>query len=155
MITLKVNGEDREVDVEPDAPLLWVIRDALKLTGTKYGCGIAQCGACTVHLDGQPIRSCVTPVSAVGTAEVRTIESLSGAAGTHPVQKAWLELDVVQCGYCQSGQIMAATALLETTPDPTDADIDAAMNGNLCRCGTYPRIRAAVKRAAEIKRSAS
>ena len=108
-----------------------------------------------VHLDGQPIRSCVTPVSAVGTAEVRTIESLSGAAGTHPAQKAWLELDVVQCGYCQSGQIMAATALLETTPDPTDADIDAAMNGNLCRCGTYPRIRAAVKRAAEIKRSAS
>ncbi len=155
MITLKVNGEDREVDVEPEVPLLWVIRDALKLTGTKYGCGIAQCGACTVHLDGQPIRSCVTPVSAVGTAEVRTIESLSGAAGTHPVQKAWLELDVVQCGYCQSGQIMAATALLETTPDPTDADIDAAMNGNLCRCGTYPRIRAAVKRAAEIKRSAS
>lgn len=155
MITLKVNGEDREVDVEPEVPLLWVIRDALKLTGTKYGCGIAQCGACTVHLDGQPIRSCVTPVSAVGTAEVRTIESLSGAAGTHPVQKAWLELDVVQCGYCQSGQIMAATALLETTPDPTDADIDAAMNGNLCRCGTYPRIRAAVKRAAEIKRSGS
>jgi isoquinoline 1-oxidoreductase alpha subunit len=155
VITLKVNGEDREVDVEPEVPLLWVIRDALKLTGTKYGCGIAQCGACTVHLDGQPIRSCVTPVSAVGTAEVRTIESLSGAAGTHPVQKAWLELDVVQCGYCQSGQIMAATALLETTPDPTDADIDAAMNGNLCRCGTYPRIRAAVKRAAEIKRSAS
>jgi isoquinoline 1-oxidoreductase alpha subunit len=155
VITLKVNGEDREVDVEPEVLLLWVIRDALKLTGTKYGCGIAQCGACTVHLDGQPIRSCVTPVSAVGTAEVRTIESLSGAAGTHPVQKAWLELDVVQCGYCQSGQIMAATALLETTPDPTDADIDAAMNGNLCRCGTYPRIRAAVKRAAEIKRSAS
>jgi len=155
VITLKVNGEDREVDVEPEVPLLWVIRDALKLTGTKYGCGIAQCGACTVHLDGQPIRSCVTPVSAVGTAEVRTIESLSGAAGTHPVQKAWLELDVVQCGYCQSGQIMAATALLETTPDPTDADIDAAMNGNLCRCGTYPRIRAAVKRAAEIKRSGS
>ncbi len=155
MITLKVNGEDREVDVEPEAPLLWVIRDALKLTGTKYGCGIAQCGACTVHLDGQPVRSCVTPVSAVGTAEVRTIESLSGDAGTHPVQRAWLELDVVQCGYCQSGQIMAATALLETKPDPTDDDIDAAMNGNLCRCGTYPRIRAAVKRAAEIKRSAS
>jgi isoquinoline 1-oxidoreductase alpha subunit len=154
VITLKVNGEDREVDVEPEVPLLWVIRDTLKLTGTKYGCGIAQCGACTVHLDGQPVRSCVTPVSAVGTAEVRTIESLSGDAGAHPVQKAWLELDVVQCGYCQSGQIMAATALLETTPDPTDDDIDAAMNGNLCRCGTYPRIRAAVKRAAEIKRSA-
>lgn len=155
MISLKVNGVDRSVDVEPDAPLLWVIRDVLELTGTKYGCGIAQCGACTVHLDGQPIRSCVTPVSAVGTAEIRTIESLSGDAGTHAVQKAWLELDVVQCGYCQSGQIMAAAALIETEPNPTDADIDAAMNGNLCRCGTYPRIRAAVKRAAEIKRGSS
>ncbi|MEY2721924.1 MAG: hypothetical protein RL597_1369 [Pseudomonadota bacterium] len=140
MISLKVNGVVREVDVEPDAPLLWVIRDVLKLTGTKYGCGIAQCGACTVHLDGQPIRSCVTPVSAVGIAEIRTIESLSGDAATHPVQRAWL------------GQIMAAAALLETAPNPTDEDIDAAMNGNLCRCGTYPRIRAAVKRAAEIKR---
>ncbi|MBM4214679.1 MAG: (2Fe-2S)-binding protein [Gammaproteobacteria bacterium] len=153
MISLKVNGVVRETDVEPDAPLLWVIRDVLKLTGTKYGCGIAQCGACTVHLDGQPIRSCVTPVSAVGTAEIRTIESLSGADASHPVQKAWLELDVVQCGYCQSGQIMAAAALLEAKPNPSDDDIDAAMNGNLCRCGTYPRIRAAVKRAAEIKRS--
>ncbi|MFM7396402.1 MAG: (2Fe-2S)-binding protein [Gammaproteobacteria bacterium] len=154
-MSLKVNGVDRSVDVEPDAPLLWVIRDVLELTGTKYGCGIAQCGACTVHLDGQPIRSCVTPVSAIGTAEIRTIESLSGDAGTHAVQKAWLELDVVQCGYCQSGQIMAAAALIETEPNPTDADIDAAMNGNLCRCGTYPRIRAAVKRAAEIKRGSS
>lgn len=153
MISLKVNGVVRETDVEPDAPLLWVIRDVLKLTGTKYGCGIAQCGACTVHLDGQPIRSCVTPISAVGTAEIRTIESLSGADASHPVQKAWLELDVVQCGYCQSGQIMAAAALLEAKPNPSDDDIDAAMNGNLCRCGTYPRIRAAVKRAAEIKRS--
>lgn len=155
MISLKVNDAVREVDVEPDAPLLWVIRDVLKLTGTKYGCGIAQCGACTVHLDGQPIRSCVTPVSAVGIAEIRTIESLSGDAATHPVQRAWLELDVVQCGYCQSGQIMAAAALLETAPNPTDEDIDAAMNGNLCRCGTYPRIRAAVKRAAEIKRGSA
>jgi len=153
VISLKVNGVVRETDVEPDAPLLWVIRDVLKLTGTKYGCGIAQCGACTVHLDGQPIRSCVTPISAVGTAEIRTIESLSGADASHPVQKAWLELDVVQCGYCQSGQIMAAAALLEAKPNPSDDDIDAAMNGNLCRCGTYPRIRAAVKRAAEIKRS--
>ncbi len=153
MISLKVNGVAREVDIESDAPLLWVIRDVLQLTGTKYGCGIAQCGACTVHLDGQPIRSCVTPVSAVGTAEIRTIESLSGDAATHPVQKAWLELDVAQCGYCQSGQIMAAAALLEVQPNPSDDDIDAAMNGNLCRCGTYPRIRAAVKRAAEIKRS--
>lgn len=152
MISLKVNGVVREVDVEADAPLLWVIRDVLKLTGTKYGCGIAQCGACTVHLDGQPIRSCVTPISAVGNSAISTIENLSGDAGTHPVQKAWLELDVVQCGYCQSGQIMAAAALLEVQPDPTDDDIDAAMNGNLCRCGTYPRIRAAVKRAAEIKR---
>jgi len=153
VISLKVNGVVRETDVEPDTPLLWVIRDVLKLTGTKYGCGIAQCGACTVHLDGQPIRSCVTPVTAVGTAEIRTIEGLSGADASHPVQKAWLELDVVQCGYCQSGQIMAAAALLEAKPNPTDDDIDAAMNGNLCRCGTYPRIRAAVKRAAEIQRS--
>jgi len=155
VISLKVNGVVREVDVEADAPLLWVIRDVLKLTGTKYGCGIAQCGACTVHLDGQPIRSCVTPVSAVGSSEISTIENLSGDTATHPVQKAWLELDVVQCGYCQSGQIMAAAALLEVQPNPTDDDIDAAMNGNLCRCGTYPRIRAAVKRAAEIKRSTS
>ena len=152
MISLKVNGTTHELDIEPDAPLLWVIRDVLQLTGTKYGCGIAQCGACTVHLDGQPIRSCVTPVSAVGDAEIRTIESLSGEATLHPVQKALLELDVVQCGYCQSGQIMAAKALLDVNPAPSDADIDAAMNGNLCRCGTYPRIRAAVKRAAEIKR---
>lgn len=152
MISLKVNGTTHELDIESDAPLLWVIRDVLQLTGTKYGCGIAQCGACTVHLDGQPIRSCVTPVSAVGEAEIRTIESLSGEPTLHPVQRAWLELDVVQCGYCQSGQIMAAKALLDANPAPSDADIDAAMNGNLCRCGTYPRIRAAVKRAAEIKR---
>jgi len=152
VISLRVNGVDRSADVEPDAPLLWVIRDVLGLTGTKYGCGIAQCGACTVHLDGRPIRSCVTPVSAVGRSEIRTIESLSGGAGTHAVQQAWVELDVVQCGYCQSGQIMSAAALIETQPNPTDADINAAMNGNLCRCGTYPRIHAAVKRAAEIKR---
>ncbi|MFZ9993328.1 MAG: (2Fe-2S)-binding protein [Steroidobacteraceae bacterium] len=151
MITLKVNGQTREVDVPADMPLLWVLRDVLQLTGTKYGCGIAQCGACTVHLDGQPIRSCITPVAAVAEADIQTIESLS-TDGSHPVQQAWMELDVVQCGYCQSGQIMAATALLERNDNPTDADIDSAMNGNICRCGTYPRIRAAVKRAAEIKR---
>lgn len=153
MITLNVNGTAHDIDAEPDMPLLWALRDFLKLTGTKYGCGIAQCGACTVHLDGQPVRSCSIPVSAVGSASIRTIEGLSKDA-SHPVQQAWLELDVVQCGYCQSGQIMAAAALLESQPDPTDADIDAAMNGNLCRCGTYPRIRAAVKRAAKIKREA-
>jgi isoquinoline 1-oxidoreductase alpha subunit len=151
VITLKVNGQTREVDVPADMPLLWVLRDVLQLTGTKYGCGIAQCGACTVHLDGQPIRSCITPVAAVAEADIQTIESLS-TDGSHPVQQAWMELDVVQCGYCQSGQIMAATALLERNDNPTDADIDSAMNGNICRCGTYPRIRAAVKRAAEIKR---
>ena len=152
---LDINGQVREVDVDPDMPLLWVLRDTLAMTGTKYGCGIAQCGACTVHLDGQPMRSCVTPVSAVGSAEIRTVEGLSGEAATHPVQQAWIELDVVQCGYCQSGQVMAAAALIEQNPSPTDADIDAAMNGNICRCGTYPRIRAAVKRAAEIKRGGS
>lgn len=151
VITLKVNGQTREVDVPADMPLLWVLRDVLQLTGTKYGCGIAQCGACTVHLDGQPIRSCITPVAAVAEADIQTIESLS-TDGSHPVQQAWMELDVVQCGYCQSGQIMAATALLERNDNPSDADIDSAMNGNICRCGTYPRIRAAVKRAAEIKR---
>ena len=151
VITLKVNGQTREVDVPADMPLLWVLRDVLQLTGTKYGCGIAQCGACTVHLDGQPIRSCITPVAAVAEADIQTIESLS-TDGSHPVQQAWMELDVVQCGYCQSGQIMAATALLERNDNPTDADIDSAMNGNICRCGTYPRIRAAVKRAAEIER---
>lgn len=151
VIKLKVNGEAREVDVPADMPLLWVLRDVLQLTGTKYGCGIAQCGACTVHLDGQPIRSCITPVAAVADADIRTIESLS-TDGSHPVQQAWMELDVVQCGYCQSGQIMAATALLERNDNPSEADIDSAMNGNICRCGTYPRIRAAVKRAAEIKR---
>lgn len=152
MISLTVNGVERQIDADPDMPLLWALRDLLKLTGTKYGCGIAQCGACTVHLDGQPVRSCVTPVSAVGNAKIRTVEGLSGEAATHPVQQAWIELDVVQCGYCQSGQVMAAAALIEQNPAPTDADIDAAMNGNICRCGTYPRIRAAVKRAAEIKR---
>ncbi|MBV6422996.1 MAG: Isoquinoline 1-oxidoreductase subunit alpha [Steroidobacteraceae bacterium] len=149
MLTINVNGTDRTVDAEADTPLLWVLRDIIGLTGTKYGCGAALCGACTVHLDGQPVRACVTPASAVGTAKVVTIEGLSSDR-SHPVQRAWIELDVPQCGYCQSGQIMSATALLAQTPKPTDADIDAAMAGNLCRCGTYQRIRAAIHRAAEI-----
>ena len=153
MYTLNVNGKTLEVEVEADTPLLWVLRDTLGMTGTKYGCGMALCGACTVHLDGEPIRSCVTPVSALTTGQkVTTIEGLS-ADRSHPVQKAWIELDVPQCGYCQSGQIMSAVALLAKTPKPTDADIDAAMAGNLCRCGTYQRIRAAIHRAAEIKGS--
>ncbi len=153
MYILNVNGKTLEVEVEADTPLLWVLRDTLGMTGTKYGCGMALCGACTVHLDGEPIRSCVTPVSALTTGQkVTTIEGLS-ADRSHPVQKAWIELDVPQCGYCQSGQIMSAVALLAKTPKPTDADIDAAMAGNLCRCGTYQRIRAAIHRAAEIKGS--
>lgn len=151
MISLTVNGERHDIDADPEMPLLWALRDLIKLTGTKYGCGIAQCGACTIHIDGQPARACVTPVSAAVGTEIRTIEGLSPDA-THPVQQAWIELDVVQCGYCQSGQVMAAAALLEQNSSPTDADIDTAMNGNICRCGTYPRIRAAVKRAAELKR---
>ncbi len=151
MISLTVNGERHDIDADPEMPLLWALRDLIKLTGTKYGCGIARCGACTIHINGQPARACVTPVSAAVGTEIRTIEGLSPDA-THPVQQAWIELDVVQCGYCQSGQVMAAAALLEQNPSPTDADIDAAMNGNICGCGTYPRIRAAVKRAAELKR---
>jgi aerobic-type carbon monoxide dehydrogenase small subunit (CoxS/CutS family) len=150
MTKLNVNGKTVEVDVEPEMPLLWVLRDVLGLTGTKFGCGMALCGACTVYLDGQPVRSCQTPVSAVGELPVITIEGLS-ADRSHPVQQAWIELDVPQCGYCQSGQIMSATALLAGTPRPTDADIDAAMAGNICRCGTYQRIRAAIHRAAQIK----
>ena len=146
--TLNVNGSTHTIDVAPDTPLLWAIRDNIGLTGTKFGCGMALCGACTVHLDGQPTRSCVTPVSAVGTKKVTTIEGLS-PEGNHPVQQAWIAEDVPQCGYCQSGQIMSATALLARTPHPTDADIDAAMSGNICRCGTYQRIRAAIHRAAE------
>lgn len=151
MIRLLINGRTHTLDADPEMPLLWALRDLVQLTGTKYGCGIAQCGACTVHLDGKPIRACVTPIGAVEGAAITTIEGLSTAA-EHPVQQAWIELDVVQCGYCQSGQIMAAAALLESNAEPSDADIDAAMNGNICRCGTYPRIRAAVKRAAQIKR---
>jgi aerobic-type carbon monoxide dehydrogenase small subunit (CoxS/CutS family) len=148
MITLNVNGRDLKADVEPDTPLLWTLRDGLGLTGTKFGCGMAQCGACTVHLDGQPIRSCVTPVSAVGNKKVTTIEGLS-AEGTHPVQRAWEAEQVPQCGYCQSGQIMSAAALLAKNPKPSDADIDQAMAGNICRCGTYQRIRKAIHTAAE------
>jgi isoquinoline 1-oxidoreductase alpha subunit len=145
--TLNINGTGREVDVDPTTPMLWVLRDHLDLVGTKYGCGIAQCGACTIHLDGSAVRSCQLPVSSVGEKEITTIEGLS-EAGNHPVQEAWLEHDVAQCGYCQAGQIMTASALLKQNPNPSDADIQTAMNGNICRCGTYIRIRAAVKSAA-------
>jgi aerobic-type carbon monoxide dehydrogenase small subunit (CoxS/CutS family) len=146
MISLMVNGKVHRVDVSPDTPLLWVLRDTLGLTGTKYGCGIAQCGACTVHVNGEPTRACVTPISTLAGKSVTTIEGLS-KSGEHPVQQAWFELDVVQCGYCQSGQIMTAAALLAKTQNPTDAQITEAMSGVLCRCGTYQRIRAAIKRA--------
>jgi isoquinoline 1-oxidoreductase alpha subunit len=153
MTKLNINGKSVDVDVDPEMPLLWVLRDVLGLTGTKFGCGMALCGACTVHLGGQAVRSCQTPISAVGEQPITTIEGLSKDR-SHPVQQAWLELDVPQCGYCQSGQIMSASALLATTPGPSDADIDAAMAGNICRCGTYQRIRAAIHRAAEIKADA-
>ncbi len=146
---LKINGEDKTVDVPDNMPLLWVLRDVLGMTGTKYGCGIAQCGACTVHLDGRAIRSCQMPVSAVGSRAITTIEGIGKTPTGARIQKAWLDEEVVQCGYCQSGQIMSASALLATTPKPDDADINAAMAGNICRCGTYVRIRAAIKRAAE------
>ena len=148
-ITLVVNGIPHTVDVEPDTPLLWVLRDSLKLTGTKYGCGIAQCGACTVMMNGQAIRSCSYPIASVAGKSITTIEGLS-ADGTHPVQLAWIEFDVPQCGYCQSGQIMAAVALLKDKPKPTDAEINSAMT-NICRCGTYPRTRAAIHRAADLQ----
>jgi isoquinoline 1-oxidoreductase alpha subunit len=146
---LTVNGRSSTVDVPADMPLLWVIRDVLKLKGTKYGCGIGQCGACTVHLNGKAVRSCQTPVAAAAKAPITTLEGLS-ADGTHPVQVAWLEIDVPQCGYCQAGQMMSAVALLAKTPKPTDQDINSAMNGNLCRCGTYIRIRQAIHKASEI-----
>jgi isoquinoline 1-oxidoreductase alpha subunit len=149
MITLTVNGTSRSVDVDPETPLLWVLRDHLGLTGTKYGCGIAQCGACTVHVDGEPVRSCVTALSSVANKTVVTIEGLAPNAD-HPVQRAWVAEQVPQCGYCQSGQIMAAAALLKQKPKPSDADIDAAMTGNLCRCGTYQRIRRAIHHAAKL-----
>lgn len=147
MFQIKVNGDIRSVDVLPDTPLLWVLRDAIGLTGTKFGCGIAQCGACTVHVDGKPLRSCSLPVSAVGTAEVTTIEGVAGAEA-RAVQDAWAARDVPQCGYCQSGQVMSAVALLQAVKKPTDRDIDLAMSGNICRCATYVRIRAAIKDAA-------
>lgn len=149
MVRLTVNGDDVELAVSGETPLLWALRDVLGLTGTKYGCGIAQCGACTVHLDGEPARACVTPISSVGARHVTTIEGLS-ADRSHVVQRAWLEEDVPQCGYCQSGQLMSAAALLARTPRPDDAAIDGAMRGNLCRCGTYPRIRRAIHRAAAL-----
>ena len=148
MTPLSVNGKPVSVDAEADTPLLWVLRDFLDMTGTKFGCGMALCGACTVHLDGRPLRSCVTPVSAVTGKRLTTIEAVGETASGKRAQQAWLDVEVVQCGYCQSGQIMAAAALLGAKPHPTDADIDAAMAGNICRCGTYSRIRAAIKRAA-------
>ena len=150
MIKLSVNHRDYQVDVDPSTPLLWVIRENLGLTGTKYGCGMAQCGACTVHLDGNAVRSCVTPVSAAAGKPIITIEGLSPDL-SHPLQKAWIEVDVPQCGYCQSGQIMAAAVLLAENPKPTDFDIDDAMAGNICRCGTYPRIRRAIHLAARMR----
>ena len=150
LINLNVNGKSQQIDVDPATPVLWVLIDHLQLVGTKYGCGIAQCGACTIHLNGVATRSCTLPVSAVGNQEITTIEGLSESAD-HPVQKAWLEHDVYQCGYCQAGQIMQASALLNNNPNPSDADIDAVMDGNICRCGTYTRIKKAIKTAANIK----
>ncbi len=146
---LKINGEKHQVDVDPSTPTLWVLRDHLNLLGTKFGCGIAQCGACTIHLDGVAIRSCMTPISVVENGAITTIEGLS-KEGDHPVQKAWLEHDVPQCGYCQAGQMMSAAALLKNTPNPTDSDIDDAMSGNICRCGTYVRIKQAIKTASKL-----
>jgi len=148
--TLNVNGETRSVDVDPGTPLVWVLRDEFDLKGTKFGCGMGLCGACTVHVDNQPIRSCVTPMASVANASITTIEGIGADPNGSKVQQAWLDVDVVQCGYCQAGQIMSATALLAQKPEPTDADIDAAMAGNICRCGTYTRIRAAVKKAAGL-----
>jgi isoquinoline 1-oxidoreductase alpha subunit len=147
--TIKVNGIDNSVDVDGDTPLLWVLGDVLGMTGTKFGCGMALCGACTVHMDGNPIRSCVTSIDSVGTSAITTIEAIGNTPAGRKVQKAWLDLEVVQCGYCQSGQIMSASALLASNPNPNDADIDDAMSGNICRCGTYVRIREAMKQAAQ------
>jgi isoquinoline 1-oxidoreductase alpha subunit len=150
MITLKVNGAEHHFDGDPEMPLLWFLRDTLGLTGTKFGCGIAMCGACTVHVDGMAVRSCVMPVADAADSEITTVEAIGGTAEGASVQRAWLELDVAQCGYCQSGQIMSAAALLAVNPEPTDDDIDAVMAGNICRCGTYQRIRAAIKQAAGL-----
>jgi isoquinoline 1-oxidoreductase alpha subunit len=151
MITLMINGETREFDVDPGTPLLWVVREQAGLTGTKFGCGMAQCGACTMHLNGVPIRSCVTPIKAAANQSITTIEGIAQQHnGLHPVQQAWIDEQVPQCGYCQSGQIMSATALLASNTSPSDEEIDAAMSGNICRCGTYPRIRRGIKKAASI-----
>jgi isoquinoline 1-oxidoreductase subunit alpha len=150
MISLTINSQTHDVDVEPDAPLLWVLRDLVGLTGTKFGCGIAQCGACTVHVEGKPVRSCLLAVGSIGQRPITTIEAIGATRNGARVQKAWLDLEVIQCGYCQSGQIMSATALLDAIPQPDDADIDAAMAGNICRCGTYVRIRQAIKTAAAL-----
>ncbi len=156
MITLNINGKTHQLDVDPATPLLWIIREQAGLIGTKFGCGIAQCGACTVHLNGAPIRSCVTPVQAAADQSITTIEGVNdGLDGLHPVQQAWIDEQVPQCGYCQSGQVMSAVALLDNNPSPTDTDIDAAMSGNVCRCGTYPRIRRGIKRAAQTINAAS
>jgi isoquinoline 1-oxidoreductase subunit alpha len=149
MMTLRINGLEHELDVPDDMPLLWVLRDVVGLTGTKFGCGVALCGACTVHLDGRPIRSCITPVASVVGKSVTTIEAIGKTASGEKIQKAWLNVEVVQCGYCQPGQFMSAAALIESNPNPSDADIDAAMSGNICRCGTYTRIRAAIKQASQ------
>jgi isoquinoline 1-oxidoreductase alpha subunit len=149
MATLLINGRQQELDVPEDMPLLWVLRDVMGLTGTKFGCGVALCGACTVHLDGRPIRSCITPVASVIGKKVTTIEAIGETPSGTKIQRAWLNVEVVQCGYCQSGQIMSAAALIESNPNPGDAEIDAAMSGNICRCGTYPRIRAAIKQASQ------
>jgi len=149
MPTLFINGKEQELEVPDDMPLLWALRDVLGLTGTKFGCGVALCGACTVHLDGRPVRSCITPVASVVGKKVTTIEAIGDTKSGAKIQRAWLNLEVIQCGYCQSGQIMAAAALIESNPNPTDLEIDAAMSGNICRCGTYVRIRAAIKQASQ------
>jgi isoquinoline 1-oxidoreductase alpha subunit len=149
-LQIAVNGIDRSVDVDDDTPLLWVLRDVLGMTGTKFGCGLALCGACTIHLDGKPVRSCITPIAAAAGKRITTIEAIGATAAGKKIQQAWIELEVPQCGYCQSGQIMSATALLAAKPNPTDSDIDDAMSGNICRCGTYLRIRDGIKRAARI-----
>jgi len=147
---ITVNGISRTVDVDEDTPILWVLRDVLGMTGTKFGCGVALCGACTIHLEGKPVRSCITPIAAAAGKRITTIEAIGATAAGRKIQQAWIELDVPQCGYCQSGQIMSATALLAAKPNPTDSDIDAAMSGNICRCGTYARIRDGIKRAAHV-----
>jgi len=149
MVTLQVNGKKHELDVPDDMPLLWALRDVVGLTGTKFGCGVALCGACIVHLDGRAIRSCITPVGSVAGKPITTIEAIGETSSGNKIQQAWLNIEVVQCGYCQSGQIMSAAALIENNPNPSDAEIDAAMSGNICRCGTYPRIRAAIKQASK------